>query len=266
MSRLKISIAYDGTPWQGWQGQPNGLGVQNQMENALALIAKQPIALHGAGRTDTGVHALGMVAHFDEPEGLHIPLASWVKALNAVLPSSIRVLSCEVTAPDFHARFDATGKLYRYRVLRAEILPPLEANRAWQVYGPLDLDLLRQCLAAVSGRHNFARLSANRGFPGEAELRANPENTSRTIYSAQLQDEGDQLFLELHGEGFLYKMVRFIVGAAIHVARGRATLDWFQDLLANPGHKNTQCAPAGGLYLVRVDYGTKEPVSGESEE
>ena len=255
MSRRRLTIAYDGTPWQGWQGQPNGLGVQNQIEDALGKVAKQPIILRGAGRTDTGVHALGMVAHFDEPEGLEIANDGWVRALNSVLAPSIRVLACEETAADFHARFDAAGKVYRYRIVRDDIMPPLEVNRAWQVYGPLDMEVLQKCLTAVCGTHNFARLSANRGFPGEAELRADPKNTTRTIYRAEMVSSGNEVVIELEGEGFLYKMVRLIVGASVHVARGRAGVAWFTSLLNEPaGPKNNQCAPAGGLYLVRVMY------------
>ena len=253
--RLRLTIAYEGTSWQGWQGQPNGLGIQNQLENALAVVTKQNVSVQGAGRTDTGVHALAMTAHFDCPEGLQIASAGWVRALNANLPPSIRVLICEPTHEGFHSRFDASGKIYRYRICREDILPPLEVNRAWHVYGPLDLKALNLCLSTLCGTHNFARLSANRGFPGEAELRADPANTTRTIHRATATEHDQFLTIEIEGNGFLYKMVRLIVGAAAHVARGRAPVSWFEDLLMNPaGPKNNQCAIAGGLYLVRVLY------------
>lgn len=253
--RLRFLIAYDGTPWQGWQGQPNGLGVQNQIEAALAAVTKQPVSLQASGRTDTGVHALALPAHCDVPAELEISHYGWVRALNSHLPPSIRIMECEDASPDFHARFHAKGKVYRYRIHRGDILPPLEVNRAWHVYGKLDVELLRSCLEAVRGTHNFARLSANRGFPGEVELRSDPASTTRTIYRTQVDAVGDVLTIEIEGDGFLYKMVRLIVGAAVHVARGRAEPAWFHGLLSNPsGVKNNQCAPAGGLYLVRVMY------------
>lgn len=253
--RLRFRIAYDGTPWQGWQGQPNGLGVQNQIEAALAIVTKQAVSLQGSGRTDTGVHALALTAHCDVPEELNISHNGWVRALNSNLPPTIRIMHCEDAPPEFHSRFDAKGKVYRYRIARGDILPPLEVNRAWHVYGRVDPAVLQQCLDVVKGTHNFARLSANRGFPGEAELRADPVNTTRTIHRTSMTEEDGILTIEIEGDGFLYKMVRLIVGAVIHVARGRAPLGWFHDLLENPaGVKNNQCAPAGGLYLVRVLY------------
>jgi tRNA pseudouridine38-40 synthase len=253
--RLRFLIAYDGTPWQGWQGQPNGQGIQNQVEAALAKIVGSPVSVQASGRTDTGVHALALPAHGDVPGHLNITAHGWVRAVNSYLPPTIRILSCEDAAPDFHARFHAQGKVYRYRIVRTDVMPPLEVDRAWHVHGVLDSGLLRACLSALRGTHNFARLSANRGFPGEAELRADPANTTRTIFRADLTEQTELLTIELEGDGFLYKMVRLIVGAAVQVARGRAELAWFTDLLSNPqGSKNNQCAPAGGLYLVRVNY------------
>jgi tRNA pseudouridine38-40 synthase len=119
--RLRLTIAYDGTPWQGWQGQPNGQGVQNQIETALATVTKVPVSLQGSGRTDTGVHALALTAHCDVPAHLQIAPSGWVRALNSSLPPSIRILTVEVAPPGFHARFDALGKTYRYRLASAEV-------------------------------------------------------------------------------------------------------------------------------------------------
>lgn len=253
--RLRFLIAYDGTPWQGWQGQPNGMGVQNQVDAVMTKITGQPTSVQASGRTDTGVHALGLVAHCDVPAEKEIPHHGWVRAMNANLPPTIRILRCEEAAQDFHARFHAHGKVYRYRIVRGEVLPPLEFNRAWHVYGGLDIELLRTCMNAVRGTHNFKRLSANRGFPGEAERRADPANVTRTIYRTEVTEVDDVVSIEIEGDGFLYKMVRLIVGAAVHVARGRADLNWFTSLLSDPtGTKNNQCAPAGGLYLARVLY------------
>ena len=253
--RLKLTIAYDGLPWQGWQSQPNGLSIQDQLQTALSLVAKQPLVVEGSGRTDAGVHALAQIAHCDVPATLRMEPHNWVRALNAVLPPSIRVQACENAAPDFHARFQARGKTYRYRIWRANTMNPFEVNRAWHVYGTLDLELLHRCARRLLGTHNFARLSANRGDLSEAARRADPKTTTRTIHRVDITESGDVLTLEFEGSGFLYKMVRMITGSLIQVARGRDNEAWFADLLDNPaGLKTNQCALPDGLYLVQVKY------------
>ncbi len=253
--RLKLTIAYDGQPWQGWQSQPNGQSIQDQVQQALALVAKEPIIIEGSGRTDGGVHALAQIAHCDVPAALRMEPYNWVRALNAILPPSIRLQACEFAAPDFHARFQAKGKVYRYRVWRADVMSPFEMGRAWHVFGEVDLDLLRHCARRVVGKHNFARLSANRGDLSEAARRADPKTTTRIIRRVDVIEGPDALTLEFEGSGFLYKMVRMITGSLIQVARGRDTEAWFADLLDNPaGVKSSQCAIPDGLYLVRVLY------------
>ena len=256
MRRLRLTIAYDGQPWQGWQSQPNGLTVQDKLEHALSIVAQQPIGIHGSGRTDTGVHALAQIAHCDVPTRLRMDGFNWIRALNANLPSSIRITHCEFAEPDFHARFDAQGKIYRYRIWRAGVMSPFEVGRAWHVFGDLDFDAFRHCAEQVVGTHNFARLSANRGDIPERARRTDPEVTTRTIHRIDIREEGDVFTFEIEGTGFLYKMVRMITGSLIHVARSRDSAAWFEDLLHNPtgGGRTTQCALADGLYLVRVKY------------
>ena len=230
--RLKLSIAYDGLPWQGWQSQPNGESVQDQMQRAASVVAKMPVSVEGSGRTDAGVHALAQVAHCDVPASLRMAPHNWVKALNAVLPPSIRVQGCEFAAPDFHARFQAR-----------------------HVYGPLDLDQLRRCAQRLIGTNNFVRLSANRGDLSEEARREDPEVTTRTIHRVDFLESPDVLTFEIEGSGFLYKMVRMITGSLIQVARGRDSEAWFADLLDNPaGTKTNQCALPDGLYLAQVKY------------
>lgn len=253
--RLKLTIAYDGLPWQGWQSQPNGESIQDQIQTALSLVAKQPLIIEGSGRTDAGVHALAQIAHCDVPLTLRMEPHNWVRAINAILPPSIRVKACEFVAPDFHARFQTKGKMYRYRLWRADTMSPFEVGRAWHVYGTLDLDKLRRCTRRIVGTHNFARLSANRGDLSEALRRANPKTTTRTIHRVEVIESEDVLTLEFEGSGFLYKMVRMLTGSLIQVARGRDDEAWFADLLDDPsGVKTNQCAIPDGLYLVRVDY------------
>ncbi len=254
--RLKLTIAYDGRPWQGWQSQPNGLGIQDKLNKALRLITQHPeVSVEGSGRTDSGVHALAQIAHSDVPAELRMGPHNWIRALNANLPSSIRVQACEFAAPDFHARFHAKGKIYRYRIWRADVMSPFEVGRAWHVYGDLDVEAFWRCAQQLVGRHNFVRLSANRGDLSESARRSDPEVTKRTIHRVDLSQQDDVLTFEIEGTGFLYKMVRLITGSLVHMARGRDSEAWFGDLLHNAaGEKSNQCALPDGLYLVRVNY------------
>jgi tRNA pseudouridine38-40 synthase len=195
------------------------------------------------------------VAHVDVPDAMQLQPDAWVRAINVRLPHSIRVLAVEEVPPEFHARFSTVGKIYEYRLWRADVLSPFEDGRAWHLFGKLDLDLLRQGAAILSGTHNFARLSANRGDMSEDERREDGEGLTRTITRVDLHDEGDVLRLVFEGDGFMYKMVRMLVGSLVHVARGREPLAWLRDLVENPvGDKTHHTAPADGLYLVRVMY------------
>lgn len=255
--RLRLTIAYCGTPWKGWQSQEGGGGVQDEINAAIRKATGIETRVQGSGRTDAGVHALAQIAHCDVPESVRMTGEAWVNALNACLPLTIRVLHAADADPQFHSRFDAIGKVYRYRIWRPRMLSPFEADRAWHVYGPLDLGALRWCCEQLVGTHNFIRLSANRGDMPEAERRTLPDKTTRTIHRAELREEGDILEFEFEGDGFLYKMVRLIVGSLLHVARGREPKEWFASLLNDPtGKQSNQTAPACGLYLSRVNYPT----------
>ncbi|MDZ4287595.1 MAG: tRNA pseudouridine(38-40) synthase TruA [Prosthecobacter sp.] len=253
--RLRLTVAYCGTPWRGWQSVADGSGIQDRLRAAILKATGIETMVYGSGRTDAGVHALEQVAHFDVPEEVRMSGDSWSYALNACLPLTIRVTSCVDASPNFHARFDATGKVYRYRIWRPRLLSPFESDRAWHVYGPLDMVALRECAQKIVGTHNFVRLSANRGDMLEVVRRTLPEKTTRTIFRVDVREDRDIVEVEFTGDGFLYKMVRLIVGGLVHVARGRSTKAWFADLLNTPeGLQNNQTAPAAGLYLVRVLY------------
>ncbi len=257
MSRLKLTLAYDGLPWKGWQSQAGGGAVQDQVEAALRDLTGQRVVVHGSGRTDAGVHARAQTAHIEPPPALVQSLTpeAWIRALNVRLPHSIRVVGCEPAPEDFHARFSAVGKVYEYRLWRADVLSPFEYGRAWHLFGLVDMALLREGAEALRGTHNFARLSANRGDMSDEERRENAEGLTRTISRIGVHEEGDVLRLEFEGDGFLYKMVRLMVGSLIHVARGRESPDWLRSLVTHPeGAKSSHCAPADGLYLVRVLY------------
>ncbi len=256
LQRYRFTLCYDGASWAGWQSQPNGRGVQDRVEETLAGIVGSPTRVHGSGRTDAGVHALAQVAHADIPATRQLTPEAWVRALNARLPRSIRVLHCEPVAADFHARYGARGKVYRYRLVRDAVQSPFDDGRAWQVYGALDVGLLNDGARRLHGTHNFARLSANRGDAKEAKHRGDALATTRTIHRVEVREVEGEVLIEFEGDGFLYKMVRMLVGSMVRVAQGRESLAWFEDLLANPsgGPKSHHCAPADGLYLVRVLY------------
>ena len=173
-SRLRFVVAYDGGPFAGWQSQANGNTIQDHLERAFTVVTRKQVRVHGAGRTDAGVHALAQTAHADVPDR-SLTTAEWVGALNASLPPTIRVLRSGYTNDAFHARFSARGKIYRYRIWNDGVLPPLEHGRSWHVPGPLDLDAMTREATAFLGTHDFASFAANRGKPGE--------ETTRTIES-----------------------------------------------------------------------------------
>ena len=250
--RLKLSIAYDGRPYQGWQSQVGGNTVQDRIQHALEEVAKQPLRLQGSGRTDTGVHALAQIAHFDSPPEISMNPYNWVPALNCKLPATIRITGCEEVAPDFHSRFSAIGKIYHFNLCTDPILPPLKAGVAWHLPRQLDADVLRQALALITGRHDFHAFAAYRGneVPGI--------DWCRTIHSAELETLPDGYRITYTGDGFLYKMVRLLTGGAVHAAQGRIRLDDFARLLNQPPGlphgKSPLCAPADGLFLREVLY------------
>ena len=245
--RLKLTIAYDGAPFSGWQSQVGGNTVQDVIEGSLAKIAETKITLHGSGRTDAGVHAFGQIAHFDAPPDSRMRPDAWLRALNATLPPTVRILRVSRVRADFHARFDARGKIYRYEIDTRPVLPPHRFRRAWHFPHGLDTGKLRETLQIFVGSHDFRAFAANR--------RAPVTDPVRCIASIRVVESGPSLALTFEGNGFLYKMVRMLTGAGVRVAQGRESAERVRALLAEPasGHW-TYVAPADGLYLVRVLY------------
>jgi len=250
--RLKLTIAYDGRPYSGWQSQPNGDTVQDRVQQALEDICKQPVKIHGSGRTDTGVHANGQIAHFDEPEGISINPYNWVPALNTKLPATIRIVECEEVPADFHARFGAKEKTYSYAISLQPVLHPLLAGCAWHLPRQLDPATLEEALSHYIGTHDFRAFAANRGNETEET------DYVRTITRADFVRTDEGYLITYTGNGFLYKMVRLLTGAAIQCAQGRLRLDDHYDLLrpdpATPLTKAPHCAPPDGLTLEQVVY------------
>ncbi len=252
MPRYLFRCAYDGAPYLGWQSQRGGNTVQDVLEAAIVAILKSPLRIHAAGRTDAGVHAAAQHFHADVPEGCRMDARAWRAALNAHLPASIRIVEVQPVAADFHARFNATGKLYEYTLCTAEVLPPFLAGRAWHFPRPFDETLLRAALALYEGCHDFRHFAARRGNEPEVPP---PGFYERTIWSATAEREGDLLRLRFHGDGFMYRMVRLLTGTALQVATGRLSLHDFTAMLdCEQGETSRYCAPADGLCLARVEY------------
>jgi tRNA pseudouridine38-40 synthase len=245
LRHFKLTIAYDGTLYAGWQLQPNGRTVQEVVEGALAKIAGRAVRIHGSGRTDAGVHARGQVANC----ALSTPLATatLLHALNANLPEDIRVLRVLEVDARFHARFSARGKEYRYQIDCGAVADPFLRAYAWHHPRPLNLTAMRTAAKLVKGKHDFSALSAN-------PMRA-VESTVRTISKLTVTKQGSLITIAVSADGFLYKMVRSIVGALVKVGEERMTVEQLRELVkARKRTALVETAPAHGLLLWRVFY------------
>lgn len=244
MRRIRMIVSYDGTQYVGWQTQPNGIAVQAELERALKEVTGEDITLHGSGRTDSGVHARAQVAHFDTD--VRMPADKFAIALNTHLAPDIRVLFSEETDDTFHARFNAKDKQYRYTLqLGPHALVPTR-DTALHLFRPIDTELLFRCAADCVGTHDF-RAFMSAGNP--------MENTVRTVYSSAWTQDGAYLYYDVSGSGFLYNMVRILVGTMLAVARHELPQDAITRALASLDRADCgPTAPAHGLTLWRVRY------------
>jgi tRNA pseudouridine38-40 synthase len=250
MRMLKLTVAYDGAGYVGWQRQAEGTSIQGVLEEAIARVEGHEVTVTGAGRTDAGVHAIGQVASVRVTST--IACDNYVRALNVSLPPDIRVRRVEDAPESFHARFDARHKTYRYRILNAAIASPFEARYAWHVTFPLDIEAMRAALNFCVGEHDFAT------FQGTGST---VRDTIRTIERAEIAqatttETGDPLLLvTVTGNGFLRHMVRNIVGTLVEVGRGRWPADEIPRLMAAKDRAEAgRTAPPQGLFLVDVAY------------
>ena len=244
--RLKLIVAYDGAEFAGWQSQSHRNTIQDHLELAFARVVGKPVRVHGSGRTYAGVHALAQCAHVEVTNG-RLSAPRWTDALNALLPPTIRVLRCRYVTNDFHARLSAKGKIYRYRIWSADVLPPFEYRRAWHIARPLDLRVLKNAAKYFAGTHDFAGFAANRGNP--------EKNTIRTIYSVRVRQKGPCVTIDFDGNGFLYKMIRLIVGSLVKCALGKMRIEDLAERLDSRQTTSARfAAPAEGLFLLRVRY------------
>ncbi|AXI00383.1 tRNA pseudouridine(38-40) synthase TruA [Sporosarcina sp. PTS2304] len=246
MKRMKAIVCYDGTNFAGYQSQPGMRTVQSEIDKALVKLHKNP-AIHSvaSGRTDSGVHAIGQVIHFDTP----LDLADrWVTALNVLLPKDVRITHVEVTADDFHARYGATGKTYRYIWSYSTVQSPFERNFAVHLgrWNP-DIGRMNKGATYLIGTHDFTSFCS---------AKTATANKVRTIRKLTLERQQDELILEVEGDGFLYNMVRTIAGVLLAVGIGWDEPEDVQKiLLAKDRQKAGKTAPAHGLYLMEVTYG-----------
>ena len=248
--KFKRTLAYDGTAYAGWQVQKTGTGVQEKVDAVLAKFFPSRPRLHASSRTDTGVHALGMVAHFEAPRAeCKLSGRRLVLALNSQLPADVRVMSAARVTKAFHARFGASGKRYRYFVWNHFAMNPLLRTTAWHVPLPLDLEAMRAAAPRFVGRHDFQSFSANQGYA--------KTSTVRTVTRCDLKKSGPLLTFTIEGDGFLYKMCRGIVGTLVQIGQGKFPPEQIEAMLAQRDRRVAgMTAPARGLVLWQVFYAT----------
>ncbi|MFO7982944.1 MAG: tRNA pseudouridine(38-40) synthase TruA [Desulfuromonadales bacterium] len=244
MNTIRLLLEYDGTDFAGWQLQTNGRTVQEVIENALAEILGEPVRVHSSGRTDAGVHARGMVAHFRTERDL--PMSAYCDGVNGKLPRSVTVLSAEKAPAGFHARFDSRGKWYRYSICNRRIRSPIAERFAWHIRTPLDVEAMKRASAGFVGTHDFSAFRSSG---------CSANSTRREIFSLDITSRDDLLCIDVRGSGFLRNMVRIMAGTLMEIGAGDRSASDVSRLLKEPErHQAGQTAPARGLCLMEVWY------------
>lgn len=244
MRRIRLTVAYDGTQYCGWQVQPNGITIEEVLNRALSRLTGEEIQVIGASRTDSGVHAMGNVAVFDTAS--RIPADRFAMALNRNLPEDIVVTCSEEVAGDFHPRYRDCSKTYEYRILNARVPDPTRRKTTYFVSYDLDLEAMREASAYFLGEHDFASF---------CNVRTNVSSTVRTVSDLTIRREGDEIRIRITGNGFLYNMVRIIVGTLVRVGRGYYRPEQVLEILE--AKKRTEAgvtAPPQGLFLMEIRY------------
>jgi tRNA pseudouridine38-40 synthase len=251
MKNIKITIAYEGTQFHGWQSQPGVATIQGAIHDAGRKITQEKIVVHGASRTDTGVHALGQVAHFKTRSPLSA--TELQRALNALLPPAIRIVSAEEVGHDFHSRWQSQGKTYRYRIYRGKVLPPFDYGRVLHYPWPLDENAMSAAAREFEGEHDFTSFAASSGSEEDDRDR----DMLRVIYSSEIirEHDRDEIAFVIRGKSFLRYMVRKIVGTLLEVGKGGLLPgEILQVFEARDRSRSGPTVPPEGLYLVALDY------------
>ena len=255
MVRIALGLEYDGSRFCGWQTQPNACAIQDALEVALTEIASEPITTASAGRTDTGVHALAQVVHFDTHATR--PESAWVRGVNALLPPAVSVRWAREVAPEFHARFCAHARRYRYVLLNRAVRPGLAAGRVGWFHAPLDLDAMQSAANQLLGEHDFSAFRAS-------ECQA--KTPVRTLIELSIRRANDLVLFDLRANAFLHHMVRNIIGGLVYVGKGKYPPEWMGEILA--GRDRKLAAPTfspDGLYLSGVEYEAKWEIPSANE-
>jgi len=243
----KLTIAYDGTHYCGWQIQPNGLSIQEIMQEKIHCITREKITLIGSGRTDAGVHALGQVANFHTSHPLN--LFRFLGSLNSLLPKDIRLLNIVEVPKKFHAQYSPTGKIYHYHLHLEPVINPFTRLYSLHVKEKIDLILLKECAAMFLGTHDFT------AFSNQSHLGSASRDPVRTIYRLDIIEQPGGVRMEFEGDGFLYKMVRNMVGTLLEIAMGKWAKEKLLEILTSKDRRNAgQAVPSHGLFLMKVLY------------
>ena len=250
MRNLKMIVSYDGAEFSGWQVQPNAITVQGTVASLIGRITGEKVLPQGSGRTDAGVHALAQVMTFVTQSS--VPTGNFLKAMNDILPASVRVLEVTEVPPDFHARHSARAKTYRYRIYREAICPPFLARYVWHYPYPLAEETMARAAGLVIGEHDFTSFAAVDPDRGREDAVA---SNVRNIFSSSWERLGEELIYTVRGSGFLHHMVRNLVGTFILVGKGTLKIEDVTRILeARNRSAAGATAPANGLYLVGVEY------------
>ena len=242
--RLAAGIEYDGTAYSGWQEQSHAPSIQAEINKALSAVADAPVECVGAGRTDAGVHATAQVAHFEPP--VERSMRSWLLGVNSNLPDDINLLWVRPVAQEFHARFSATSRSYRYVILNRQVRSALDRNRVWWVYHRLDSDRMHEAAQQLLGEHDFSAFRA---------AACQSRTPVREITQIDVVRRDDYINIEVSANAFLHHMVRNVVGSLARVGTCEESIEWVGEILhARDRTLSGITAPAGGLFLTRVDY------------
>ena len=254
MVRIALGVEYDGSRFCGWQSQPSGCGVQDALERAASQIAGETVRVTAAGRTDTGVHATAQVVHFDTLADR--PGSAWVRGVNALLPESVAVLWAVIVPEEFHARFSAQSRRYRYVLLNHPVRPALQAGKMGWFHAQLDVEKMHESAKLLLGEHDFSAFRA-------AECQA--KTPIKHVYRADIARHGDFVVFDFHANAFLHHMVRNLVGCLVYVGKGKHDPAWLKEILDSRDRQ--AAAPTfapDGLYLAGIEYDAKWQLPGAS--